>query len=180
MPKTTKLKKKVSKTKVKPIKKTKVIAKAKPKVVSKLKAVIKAPIKISKAYVPKDTEKYMCEKHKVFFRIKLTEWKKDLVKANNEALYNGSMDDNSVSADVVDQASSYTDKNVEMKAINRQIKLISDIDKALGRIREDIYGYCLDTAEPIGLKRLMARPVAKYTIAAQEKHEKNEKVHADD
>ena len=180
MPKTTKLKKKVSKTKVKPIKKTKVIAKAKPKVVSKLKAVIKAPIKISKAYVPKDTEKYMCEKHKVFFRIKLTEWKKDLVKANNEALYNGSMDDNSVSADVVDQASSYTDKNVEMKAINRQIKLISEIDKALGRIREDIYGYCLDTAEPIGLKRLMARPVAKYTIAAQEKHEKNEKVHADD
>ena len=180
MPKTTKLKKKVSKTKVKPIKKTKVIAKAKPKVVSKLKAVIKAPIKISKAYVPKDTEKYMCEKHKVFFRIKLTEWKKDLVKANNEALYHGSMDDNSVSADVVDQASSYTDKNVEMKAINRQIKLISEIDKALGRIREDIYGYCLDTAEPIGLKRLMARPIAKYHIAAQEKHEKNEKVHADD
>ena len=84
------------------------------------------------------------------------------------------------SADVVDQASSYTDKNVEMKAINRQIKLISEIDKALARIREDIYGYCLDTAEPIGLKRLMARPVAKYTIAAQEKHEKNEKVHADD
>ena len=112
--------------------------------------------------------------------MRLTEWKKDLVKANNEALYNGSMDDNSISADVVDQASSYTDKNVEMKAINRQIKLISEIDKALARIREDIYGYCLDTAEPIGLKRLMARPVAKYTIAAQEKHEKTEKVHADD
>ena len=106
--------------------------------------------------------------------------RKDLVKANNDALYHGSMDDNSISADVVDQASSYTDKNVEMKAINRQIKLISEIDKALARIREDIYGYCLDTAEPIGLKRLMARPVAKYTIAAQEKHEKNEKVHADD
>ena len=122
----------------------------------------------------------MCEKHKVFFRMKLTEWKKDLVKANNEALYYGSMDDNSISADLVDQANSYTDKNVEMKAINRQIKLISEIDKALGRIREDTYGYCLDTAEPIGLKRLMARPVAKYTIAAQEKHEKNEKVHADD
>ena len=103
-----------------------------------------------------------------------------MVKANNEALYFGSMDDNSISADVVDQASSYTDKNVEMKAINRQIKLISEIDKALARIREDIYGYCLDTAEPIGLKRLIARPVAKYTIAAQEKHEKNEKVHADD
>ena len=173
MPKTIKVKNKVLKSKVK-------VAKPKTKSVSKTKVASKAPIKISKTYIPKETEKYMCEKHKVFFRIKLTEWKKDLVKANNEALYNGSMDDNSVSADVVDQASSYTDKNDEMKAINRQIKLISEIDKALGRIREDIYGYCLDTAEPIGLKRLMARPVAKYTIAAQEKHENKEKVYADD
>ena len=137
-------------------------------------------VKISKKYEPKLTEKYMCEKHKAYFKKKLTEWKLEIVKSNNEALYNGSLDDNSASADIVDQASSYTDKNVEMKAINRQIKLISEIDKALARIREDIYGYCLDTAEPIGLKRLMARPVAKYTIAAQEKHEKNEKVHADD
>ena len=176
MPKTSKAKKKVVKTK------TKVISKPKTKVSSKpkIKEVNKSPIKISKTYIPKDTEKYMCEKHKVFFRIKLQEWKKELVKSNNEALYNGSMDDNSISADIVDQANSYTDKNVEMKAINRQIKLISEIDKALARIREDTYGYCLDTAEPIGLKRLMARPVAKYTIAAQEKHEKDEKVHADD
>merc|ERR1711965_77923 len=104
--------------------------------VSKPKEINKGPIKISKTYIPKDTEKYMCEKHKVFFRIRLTEWKKELVKANNEALYFGSMDDNSISADVVDQASSYTDKNVEMKAINRQIKLISEIDKALARIKD--------------------------------------------
>ena len=83
---------------------------------------VKAPIKISKTYIPKDTEKYMCDKHLSFFKIKLTEWKKELVTANNEALYHGSMDDNSVSADIVDQASSYTDKTVEMKAINRQIK----------------------------------------------------------
>ena len=174
MPKTSKIKKKVSKTKSKTIKKQKT------KSISKPKEVNKSPIKISKSYEPKDTEKYMCEKHKVFFRMRLQEWKKELVKANNEALYNGSMDDNSISADVVDQASSYTDKNVEMKAINRQIKLISEIDKALLRIRDDTYGFCLDTAEPIGLKRMMARPVAKYTIAAQEKHEMNEKVHADD
>ena len=73
----------------------------------------------------------MCEKHKAFFKKKLTEWKLEIVKSNNEALYNGSMDDNSISADIVDQASSYTDKNVEMKAINRQIKLISKIDSAL-------------------------------------------------
>ena len=164
----------------KSIKTKKKIIKTKPKKVAKPKETKKAPIKISKTYVPKVTEKYMSEKHKVYFRMKLQEWKKELVKANNEALYNGSIDDNSVSADIVDQASSYTDKNVEMKAINRQIKLISEIDKALMRIKEDTYGYCLDTAEPIGMKRLMARPVAKYTIAAQEKHEMKEKVHADD
>ena len=173
MPKTTKVKKKNSKSKAK-------VTKPKAKAVSKTKVVAKAPIKISKTYVPKDTEKYMCEKHKVFFRIKLTEWKKDLVKANNEALYNGSIDDNSVSADIVDQASSYTDKTVEMKAINRQIKLISKIDQALTRLREGTYGFCAETAEPIGLKRLMARPVAELCIAAQEKHEKEEKVYADD
>ena len=137
-------------------------------------------VKISKTYIPKEKEKYMCTKHLAFFKKKLTDWKTDLVKTNNEALYNSSMDDNSTSADIVDQASSYTDKNVEMKAINRQIKLISEIDKALMRIKDETYGYCLDTAESIGLKRLMARPVAKYTIAAQEKHEKDEKVHADD
>ena len=122
----------------------------------------------------------MCEKHKLFFKKKLTDWKLEIVKANNEALYNGSMDDNSVSADIVDQASSYTDKNVEMKAINRQIKLISKIDQALKRIQDGTYGYCAETGEPIGLKRLMARPVAELCIAAQEKHEKEEKVYADD
>jgi len=141
---------------------------------------IKPPIKISKNYIPKDTEKYMCDKHLSFFKIKLTEWKKELVKANNEALYHGSMDDNSVSADIVDQASSYTDKAVEMKAINRQIKLISKIDQALLRVRNITYGFCEETAEPIGLKRLMARPVAELCISAQEKHEKEEKVYADD
>ena len=174
MPKTSKTKKKVKKVK------SKTISKPKPKVVSKAKEVNKGPIKISKTYVPKDTEKYMCEKHKVFFRIKLQEWKKELVKANNEALYNGSMDDNSISADIVDQASSYTDKTVEMKAINRQIKLISKIDQALLRVRDGVYGFCAETAEPIGLKRLMARPVAELCIAAQERHEKEERVYADD
>ena len=141
---------------------------------------VKLPIKISKIYIPKDTEKYMCDKHLSFFKIKLTEWKKELVTANNEALYHGSMDDNSVSADIVDQASSYTDKTVEMKAINRQIKLISKIDQALIRIKDKTFGFCAETAEPIGIKRLMARPVAHLCIAAQEKHEKDEKVYADD
>ena len=133
-----------------------------------------------KKYIPNAKEKYMCAKHKKFFTEELINWKKDIIKANNLGNLLNSSDDNVSSADIVDQANSYIDSNVEMKAINRQIKLISEIDKALARIRQDTYGYCLDTAEPIGLKRLMARPVAKYTIAAQEKHEKDEKVHADD
>ena len=164
--------KKVAKTTKKPALAVKKVATTEKK--------LRTPIKISKNYIPKDTEKYMCDKHLSFFKIKLTEWKKELVKANNEALYHGSMDDNSVSADIVDQASSYTDKAVEMKAINRQIKLISKIDQALLRVKDTTFGFCAETAEPIGLKRLMARPVAHLCIAAQEKHEKEEKVYADD
>ena len=170
MPKTAKAKKKVSKPK------TKVVSKPKKTVASPAK---KIPIKISKTYVPKETEKYMCEKHKVFFRMRLNEWKKDIKRTNNEAIYNASMDDNSASADIVDQASSYTEKNVEMRAINRQIKLISKIDGALKKIQDGTYGYCKETGDPIGLKRLMARPVATLSIDAQEKHEKEEKVYAD-
>ena len=180
MPKISKISKK--KTTVK-VKKASTAIKKPAKAIKKANATekkAKVTIKISKNYIPKDTEKYMCDKHLSFFKIKLTEWKKELVKANNEALYHGSMDDNSVSADIVDQASSYTDKAVEMKAINRQIKLISKIDQALLRVKDGTFGFCAETAEPIGLKRLMARPVADLCITAQEKHEKEEKVYADD
>ena len=135
--------------------------------------------KISKTYIPNLKEKYMCEKHKLFFKKKLIEWKTEIVRSNNEALYNSSLDDNSASADIVDQASSYTEKNVEMKAINRQIKLISKIDQAIKKIKNGTYGFCEETGEPIGIKRLIARPVATLCIAAQEKHEKEEKVYAD-
>ena len=109
-------------------------------------------VKISKTYTPKEKEKYMCAKHLAYFKQKLTDWKADLVKANNQALYNSSLDDNSTSADIVDQASSYTEKNVEMRAINRQIKLITKIDSALKKIQDGTYGFCEDTGEPIGLK----------------------------
>tara|TARA_Y100000590_G_scaffold218555_1_gene247549 strand:+ start:233 stop:649 length:417 start_codon:yes stop_codon:yes gene_type:complete len=136
-------------------------------------------VKISKNYIPNSKEKYMCEKHKAFFKKKLNEWKTEIIRSNNDALYHRSLDDNSTSADIVDQASSYTEKNVEMKAINRQIKLISKIDQAIKRIDNGTYGFCEETGEPIGLKRLIARPVATLCIAAQEKHEKEEKVYAD-
>ena len=133
-----------------------------------------------KKYTPNSKEKYMCAKHKKFFTEELLKWKKDIVKANNLGNLLNSSDDSVSSADIVDQASSYTDKSVEMKALNRSRKLISKINSALQRIKDGTYGFCEETGEPIGLKRLMARPVAKYTIAAQEKHEMNEKVHADD
>jgi len=136
-------------------------------------------VKISKKYIPKETEKYMCVKHLAYFKKKLLEWKRDIKRTNNEAIYNASMDDSSASADIIDQASSYTEKNVEMRAINRQIKLISKIDGALKKIQDGTYGYCKETGDPIGLKRLMARPVATLSIDAQEKHEKKEKVYAD-
>ena len=136
-------------------------------------------IKISKKYVPNQKEKYMCKKHKMFFKQKLMDWKVEINKSNNQVLYNGGPDDNSTSADVVDQASSYTEKNVEMKTINRQIKLISKIDLAIKKIKDGTYGYCEETGEPIGIKRLIARPVATLCIAAQEKHEKEEKIYAD-
>ena len=135
--------------------------------------------KIPKTYIPNLKEKYMCEKHKLFFKKKLIEWKTEIIRSNNDALYNSSLDGNSASADIVDQASSYTDKNVEMKAINRQIKLISKIDQAIKKIENGTYGFCEETGEPIGIKRLIARPVATLCIAAQEKHEKEEKVYAD-
>ena len=136
-------------------------------------------IKISKKYVPNKKEKYMCKKHKMFFKQKLMDWKVEINKSNNQVLYNGEPDDNSTSADVVDQASSYTEKNVEMKTINRQIKLISKIDSAIKKIKDGTYGYCEETGEPIGIKRLIARPIATLCIAAQEKHEKEEKIYAD-
>jgi DnaK suppressor protein len=135
-------------------------------------------IKISKKYVPNQKEKYMCKKHKMFFKQKLMDWKVEINKSNNQALYNGEPNDNSISADVVDQASSYTEKNVEMKTINRQIKLISKIDSAIKKIKDGTYGYCEETGEPIGIKRLIARPIATLCIAAQEKHEKEEKIYA--
>ena len=121
----------------------------------------------------------MCEKHKSYFIRKLTEWKNEIIKSNSQALYSSDLIDNISSPDVVDQASSYTEKNVEMRAVNRQIKLVSKIDAALKRLKDGTYGFCEEAGEPIGLKRLIARPIATLCIAAQEKHEREEKIHAE-
>ena len=133
-----------------------------------------------KKYIPNSKEKYMCAKHKKFFTDELLKWKSDINKANSLGNILNSTDDNVSSADVVDQASSYTDKSVEMKALNRSRKLISKITSALQRLKNGTYGYCEETGEPIGLKRLMARPVATLSIEAQERHERDEKIFIDD
>ena len=134
---------------------------------------------MTRKYIPSKKEKYMCEKHKAFFKQKLLEWRNEIVESNTKGLYLNEVDEEISSADVVDQASSQTEKTVEMRTLNRQIKLLAKIDKALKKISDNTYGYCEETAEPIGLKRLIARPIASLSIEAQEKHEKNEKIFAD-
>ena len=109
----------------------------------------------------------------------MIEWKNEIVESNTKGLYLNEVDREISSADIVDQASSQTEKTVEMRTLNRQIKLLSKINKAIKKIDNDTYGYCEETGEPIGIKRLIARPIATLSIEAQEKHEKNEKIYAD-
>jgi len=132
-----------------------------------------------KKYIPNKSEKYMCAKQKTFFKKKLLDWKKEIIEINSKSLYLNDIDHEISSPDVVDQASSQTEKTVEMRTMNRQRKLLSKIDKAIQRIEDNTYGYCEETSEPIGLKRLIARPIATLSIEAQEKHEKDEKIYAD-
>jgi len=131
-----------------------------------------------KKYIPNEKEKYMCEKHKKFFKKKLIDWKNEITESNAKGLYLNEVDREISSADIIDQASSQTEKTVEMRTLNRQIKLLSKINKAIKRIDDDTFGFCEETGEPIGIKRLIARPIATLSIEAQEKHEKNEKIFA--
>ena len=131
-----------------------------------------------KKYIPNEKEKYMCEKHKKFFKKKLIDWKNEITESNAKGLYLNELDREISSADIIDQASSQTEKTVEMRTLNRQIKLLSKINKAIKRIDDDTFGFCEETGEPIGIKRLIARPIATLSIEAQEKHEKNEKIFA--
>ena len=135
--------------------------------------------KAVRKYTPNIKEKYMCTKHKKYFTKKLISWRKEIVKSNNDSIVLNNLDDNVASADIVDQASSYTEKTVEMRASNRRRKLINKIDQALKRLKDNTYGYCEDTGEPIGLKRLIARPIATFCIEAQEQHEKKEKIYVE-
>ena len=130
-------------------------------------------------YIPNEKEKYMCEKQKSYFKKRLVDWKNEIIESNAKGLYLNEVDREISSADIIDQASSQTEKTVEMRTLNRQRKLLSKIDKAIKRIQDNTYGYCEETGDAIGLKRLIARPIATLSIEAQEKHEKNEKIFAD-
>ena len=131
-----------------------------------------------KKYIPNEKEKYMCAKQKAYFKKRLIEWKNEIIKLNSKNLYLKEVDHEISSPDIIDQASSQTEKTVEMRTLNRQRKLLSKINKAIKKMQEDTYGYCEETGEPIGIKRLIARPIATLSIDAQEKHEKNEKIFA--
>ena len=133
---------------------------------------------MAKKYIPNEKEKYMSSKQKSYFKTTLMEWKNQIIKSNNKSLLLNEVDHEISSPDVVDQASSQTEKTVEMRTLNRQIKLLTKIDQAIDRIKNNTFGYCEETGEPIGIKRLVARPIATLSIEAQEKHERNEKIFA--
>lgn len=130
-------------------------------------------------YVPTDDEPFMSERQKSYFRTKLVTWKADILREARETL-EVLQQENANHPDLADRASSETDRAIELRARDRQRKLISKIDAALQRLEEGSYGYCEETGEPISLKRLDARPIATLSIEAQERHERREKVYRDD
>ena len=134
---------------------------------------------IDESYQPSDDETFMNERQRVFFRRKLLQWKYEILRESRETLA-ALQAENENHADIADRASSETDRAIELRARDRQRKLISKIDAALARIDEGTYGYCEETGEPISLKRLAARPIATLSIEAQERHERRERVYRDD
>jgi len=134
---------------------------------------------MKKKYIPNEKEKYMCQKHKAYFKKRLVDWKNEILQSNKKGLYMDELNQEISSPDIIDQASSQTEKNVEMRTLNRKRKLLNKIESAIKRIQDNTYGYCEETGEPIGVKRLIARPIATLSIEAQEKHEKNEKIFVD-
>tara|TARA_Y100001970_G_scaffold165417_1_gene202205 strand:+ start:1345 stop:1752 length:408 start_codon:yes stop_codon:yes gene_type:complete len=130
--------------------------------------------KISKTYKPTQKEKFMNAKMKEYFRQKLENWKNELLKESSQTL-NNLQTENEAKPDMTDRASEEIDRTFELRTRDRERKLINKIDAALRRIEEGTYGYCEETGEPIGLKRLEARPVATLSLEAQEMHEKAEK-----
>lgn len=139
----------------------------------------KAVISLDGGYRPRDDEPFMNDRQREYFRRKLRAWKEEIIR-DSELTLNAMQADTDSHPDLVDRASSEGDRAIELRARDRQRKLIAKIDAALTRIDEGTYGYCEETGEPIALKRLDARPIATLSIEAQERHERREKVYRDD
>jgi DnaK suppressor protein len=136
-------------------------------------------INLAEGYRPTDEEPFMNERQRDYFRRKLVAWKEEILREASETI-STLQNDSDNHPDIADRASSETDRAIELRARDRQRKLISKIDSALSRISDGSYGYCEETGEPINLRRLDARPIATLTIEAQERHERRERIYRDD
>ena len=142
-------------------------------------SVMDSSIELPAGYRPSESEPFMNERQKEYFRRKLMAWKEEILRESRSTLSN-LLEDIGPLPDLADRSSTETDRALELRARDRQRKLVSKIDSALRRIDEGEYGYCEETGEPISLKRLDARPIATLSLEAQERHERAEKVHRDD
>jgi len=139
----------------------------------------KSVLPMERLYRPSDREPFMNERQREYFRMKLLGWREDILKEAKETLQY-LRDENQNHPDLADRASSETDRAIELRARDRQRKLIAKIDAALARIEDGTYGFCEETGEPISIKRLEARPIATLSVEAQERHERRERVYRDD
>ncbi|HEY0440230.1 MAG TPA: RNA polymerase-binding protein DksA [Xanthobacteraceae bacterium] len=137
------------------------------------------PAQKLKEYRPTEREPFMSERQRDYFRSKLLAWKEDILREARDTLQH-LQDENQNHPDLADRASSETDRAIELRARDRQRKLIAKIDAAISRIEDGTYGYCEETGEPIALRRLEARPIATLSLEAQERHERRERVYRDD
>jgi DnaK suppressor protein len=141
--------------------------------------IISSKIVLDESYRPSDDEPFMNERQREYFRRKLLDWKEDILREARETIA-ALQSENENHPDLADRASSETDRAIELRARDRQRKLIAKIDSAMARIDDGTYGFCEETGEPISLRRLEARPIATLSLEAQERHERNERVYRDD
>ena len=134
---------------------------------------------MDQVYKPSDDEVFMGERHRDYFRSKLLSWKEEILRESRDTLA-ALQNESENHPDLADRASSEADRSIELRARDRQRKLISKIDAALGRIEDGTYGYCEETGDPIALRRLDARPIATLSVEAQERHERRERIYRDD
>ena len=137
------------------------------------------PRENGKVYRPSDKEPFMNERQRDYFRQRLLAWREEILKEARDTLQH-LQDENQNHPDLADRASSETDRAIELRARDRQRKLIAKIDAALARLDDGSYGYCEETGEPISLKRLEARPIATLSVEAQERHERRERIYRDE